>query len=476
MLTFTGQETIMASYLLPVAAIVACAVALVWALLRAHYSAQLSVLKERLDQQGRILSSAQLSQKQTQSEKDILLQRVTRSDTELGLVQEQQAQLIRCQQENTGLRDELAQLRARLQAAEEKWLEQRKELDHLGAAFRMEFQHLAQTILDEKSEKFNRLSEEKIGAILSPLKTQLSEFRQKVEESYDKESKERFSLGRELQRLMEMSQQVSQDAHNLTSALKGNNKMQGNWGEMILESLLETCGLQKGREYFSQEFLRDRSGQIILDEQGKGLQPDILICYPDQRRLVIDSKVSLLAWEQYVSAEEPADRDASLKNHISSLRTHIDELSHKNYSRYAEALNYTLLFIPIEPAFLEAVRSDRQLWKFAYDRRILLVSPTNLFAVLRIVSELWKMEKQNKHAIEIATRAGRLYDKFVQFVENLETVGKKLDEAGLAYGQAFKQLSTGKGNLVHRAEELKKIGASAEKQLPDRLLIDASAE
>jgi len=352
---------------------------------------------------------------------------------------------------------------------EEKLLQQKEELNKIGESFKFEFKNLAQNILEEKTQKFTEVNEQKMKAILDPLKNDLGVFKQKVEETYDKESKERFSLGKEIERLVIMTQQVSTDANNLTTALKGNNKMQGNWGEMILESLLENSGLTKGREYFVQEFIRDNAGNIIKDENGSGLQPDVTICYPDQRKIIIDSKVSLIAWEEFIAKEDAEEQQRSMQQHIKSIRTHIDGLAKKNYPRYAMALDYVLLFIPIEPAFLEAVKVDLLLWKYAYDKKILLVSPTNLFAVLKIIADLWKVEQQNKHAIEIADKAGSLYDKFVLFYDNFETVGKKINEANNSYEAALKQLSTGRGNVIGKIEELKKMGANAGKQLPERI-------
>jgi DNA recombination protein RmuC len=268
-----------------------------------------------------------------------------------------------------------------------------------------------------------------------------------------------------------MSQLVSREANNLTTALKSNNKLQGNWGEMILESLLANSGLTLGREYFLQEFIRDVAGNIVRDENGKAFQPDVTIYYPDRRKIIIDSKVSLIAWEQCISCDDTEQQQLFLLNHIRSLRNHIDDLSKKNYARYALALDYVLLFIPIEPAFLEAVKTDLNLWKYAYDKKILLVSPTHLFAVLKIVADLWKIEQQNKNAIDIAEKAGALYDKFVGFVDNMESVGRKLEDATDCYTEAFKQLSSGRGNIIARIQELKKMGAKADKQLPEQLLL-----
>jgi len=401
----------------------------------------LAGLQEKLNQQQSRIGSLETEKKILLSEKDSLIKQSTKAETAL-------------------------------EALQIKLSEQKKELEQIGERFKFEFTNLAQSILDEKTAKFTEVNEEKMNAILNPLKLELGEFKKKVDDTYDKESKERFSLGKEIEKLVQMSQQVSQEANNLAAALKGNNKMQGNWGEMILESILEHSGLTKGREYVVQEFIRDAAGNIIKDENGKGLQPDVTISYPDQRKVIIDSKVSLVAWEQYISEEDVLQQKKWLQAHLNSLRIHIESLSKKNYPKYAQALDYVLLFIPIEPAFLEAVKTDTQLWKFAYERKILLVSPTNLLAVLKIVADLWKVEQQNLHAIEIADKAGALYDKFVGFVNNLEDVGKKINEAQRSYDDAFKQLSTGRGNLVGKAEELKKIGANASKQLPDKILYE----
>jgi DNA recombination protein RmuC len=443
---------------------------IVWMLLRASSVQKLAVANERLQQQIQVLVQLQTDYKNLRLEKESLQEKYHRTEIECQFLNEQIAVSKRYQKENEVFQNQLALFKAKFQAAEEKLETQKKEMQELGDRFKSEFRNLAQTILEEKTQKFTLLNEEKMNAILTPLKAQLVDFKQKVEDTYDRESKERFSLGKEVQRLIEMSQLVSQEANNLTSALKGNNKVQGNWGEMILESLLENSGLSRGREYFVQEFIKDNAGNIIQDENGKGLQPDITIYYPDQRKVIIDSKVSLVAWEQYIVSEGADDQKKWLQEHARSMRTHIDGLSRKNYPKYAGALDYVLLFIPIEPAFLEAVKTDGLMWKYAYDKKILLVSPTNLFAVLKIVADLWKVERQNRHAIDIAEKAGALYDKFTGFLNNLETVGKKITDANTAYETAFRQMATGKGNIIHRVEELKKMGANAQSQLPDRLL------
>lgn len=412
-----------------------------WLVTKSKLSRQSIVLDEQLKQKDANLLTFQSSNKQVQLEKEQLLSKLAIAETQLSGTQ---------------------QLLKEAKASGEKLSEQLK----------LEMEALAEKVMKSNSLQMAEKNEEKIGEILKPLKAELGDFKKKVEETYEKESKERFSLGREIDKLVQMSALVSQEANNLTSALKGNVKMQGNWGEMILETILEHSGLTKGREYVTQEFIRDNAGNIIKDDQGHGLQPDVIISYPDLRKVIIDSKVSLIAWDEYVLEATVEEQEKALKSHIQSIRNHIDGLSRKNYPKYAQALDYVLLFIPIEPAFLEAVKTDTQLWKYAYDKKIMLVSPTNLLAVLKIIADLWKVELQNKNAIEIADKAGLLYDKFHGFLTNMELVGKKIGEAGDAYGEAFKQLSTGRGNIVGKIEELKKMGANASKQLPDRVLYD----
>lgn len=376
------------------------------------------------------------------------------------------------QGEKDQLLSKLAKTEAQLENSQQALVQAKEASDKLSTQLKLEFAEIAHKVMQSNSEQMRAKSEEKIGELLNPLKTELGEFKKKVDDVYVAEAKERHGLKLEIDRLVNMSQLVSQEANNLTSALKGNNKTQGNWGEMLLESILEHSGLEKGREFVTQEFIKDAGGNIIKDAEGRGLQPDVMVYYPDQRTIIIDSKVSLVHWEQYVNSEEEADRKRGLELHLASLKSHIDGLSKKNYPKYAKALDYVLLFVPIEPAFLEAVKKDTQLWKYAYDKKIMLVSPTNLLAVLKIIADLWKVEQQNQNAIEIAEKAGAMYDKFVGFLVNLEDVGKKLGAAQESYDQAFSQLSTGRGNIVNRMEELKKMGADARKQIPDKILYE----
>lgn len=443
---------------------------LAWLFTKQSAHSRLCAAHEKLAQQETQLAQLTKAANELRQQKDILLQQSAKTEGLLQSMTEQCNGLKRYQRDNEIINTQLTLYKTKFHAAEEKLELQKAELEMIGSQFKYEFRNLAQTIFEEKTEKFTALNEEKMNALITPLKAQLGEFKQKVEETYDKESKERFSLGKEVQRLIEMSQKVSDEANNLTSALKGNVKMQGNWGEMILESLLESSGLSKGREYHVQQFVRDNAGNIIKDENGKGLQPDVTICYPDNRKIIIDSKVSLIAWDEYTGCSDIETQKSCLSNHIRSLRTHIEGLSRKDYPRYALALDYVLMFVPIEPAFLEAVKSDTSLWKYAYDKRILMVSPTNLFAVLKIVSDLWKVELQNKHAISIAERASALYDKFEGFISNFEAVGRKITEAGSLYEEALGQLKNGKGNVMRKIEELRKMGVNTRKQLPERLL------
>ncbi|MDB5201311.1 MAG: recombinase RmuC [Ferruginibacter sp.] len=444
-----------------------------WLIFRNLLQQKLALTNERLAQQTEAFLKLQQNHAALQSDKEAIFSRMLTAESRMGFYEEQSAKHESLLAEQLQTQKDLAAAGAALLHSEQKLLQQKEELEKIGEKFRFEFRNLAQAIMEEKSEKFTQVNEQKMNELLNPLKTQLVDFKQKVEDTYDKESKERFSLSKEVERLINMTQQVSLEANNLTTALKGNNKMQGHWGEMILGSLLENAGLTLNREYFLQEFIRDSAGNTIKDEHGKGLQPDAMIVYPDGRKVIVDSKVSLIAWDASCAEADTAEQKRYLLEHIRSMRQHIDGLSRKNYPRYAAALDYVLLFVPIEPAFLEALKTDPQLWKYAYERNILLVSPTNLFVVLKIVADLWKVELQNRNAVEIADKAGALYDKFAGFMENFELAGKKIADAGNAFDAAQKQLSTGRGNISTRVEELKKMGANASKQLPERLLGDA---
>lgn len=402
---------------------------------------QLTILEEQLKQKDQQLQEQLLIRSQLQNEKETLLTKVSKTE-------------------------------AQLEHSQQALLQAKEASDKLSTQLKLEFAEIAHKVMLNNSEQMRVKSEEKIGELLNPLKTELGEFKKKVDDVYIAEAKERHGLKLEIDRLINMSQLVSQEANNLTTALKGNNKTQGNWGEMLLESILEHSGLVKGREFVTQEFIRDNAGNIIKDDEGRGLQPDVMVFYPDQRTIIIDSKVSLVHWEQYVNSVDEVETNKAINLHIGSIKSHIDGLSRKNYPKYAKALDYVLMFVPIEPAFLEAVKKDTNLWKYAYDKQIMLVSPTNLLAVLKIIADLWKVEQQNQNALEIAEKAGAMYDKFVLYLESMELVGNGLKNAQNSYDKAIGQLSTGRGNLIGRAEELKKMGAAAQKQISDKLIHD----
>ncbi len=360
----------------------------------------------------------------------------------------------------------IQELKAQNESLNDKLNTLRKEIDDTRKTFETEFKNMAQTILDEKTQKFTELNKTNMDSILKPLSENIASFKQKVEETYDKESKERFSLGDRVKELLELNQKISKEATDLTKALKGDSKKQGNWGEVILERILEKSGLEKGREYFTQESYRDDHGNIF--------RPDVVLAYPDDRKVVIDSKVSLVAYEKYASSEDVDEQKLFLKEHIRSLRNHIDGLSLKKYDELVKSLDFTMMFIPIEPAYLEAVRDDEDLWHYAYNKRILLISPTHLVSAIKMIADLWKREFQNRNAEEIAKRGGLLYDKFVGFVENLKRVGKNITQAGDSYNEALSQLSTGRGNLVTQAEQLKKLGLKTTKEISLNLLNETS--
>jgi len=347
---------------------------------------------------------------------------------------------------------------------QEKLDQQKTEIEKIQERFQAEFKNLANEIFDEKSKKFTEHNRAKLDEILKPLNEKIKDFEKKVEETYDKEAQQRFSLKEEVKRLAELNQQVSREASNLTKALKGDSKARGNWGEMILENILEKSGLEKNREYFIQP--------SFTDDSGKRLQPDVVVAYPGNRSVVIDSKVSLNAYEKFVAAETDEMKETAMKDHLQSVRNHIRELSEKKYQDIYDlkSLDFVMMFLPVEPAYYLAIQSDTNLWTFAYEKRILLISPTNLIAALRMVESMWQQEYQNKNVLEIARQSGALYDKFEGLVTDLLDVGRKLDSAKVSYESSMKKLSEGKGNLVSRVEQIKKLGVKTQKTLPDNLI------
>ena len=342
--------------------------------------------------------------------------------------------------------------------------DQKAELEKLNERFAHEFKNLANEIFEEKSKKFTEQNKTNIHDLLNPLKEKIGEFQKKVEDSNKEGAERNASLVTQIKHLSDLNKQITKEAENLTKALKGDSKAQGNWGEVILERILEKSGLEKGREYETQV---SETG-----DDGKRYQPDVVIRLPDNKHVIVDSKVSLTAYERFVNEENEADKLVQLKLHINSIKTHVKGLSEKSYQNLygLDGLDFVLLFIPIEPAFTLAVQHDQDLFNDAYSRNIVIVSPTTLIATLRTIASIWKQEYQNKNAIEIARQGGALYDKFQSFTEDLISIGKHLNGTQKAYQESMKKLSEGSGNLVKRAEGLKKLGAKASKQMDERLL------
>ena len=331
---------------------------------------------------------------------------------------------------------------------------------------RLQFEQLANKIFEEKSQKFANQNQENINNLLKPLSVKINEFQKQVHEVYDKEAKERFSLGKEIKNLIDLNQTITEETRNLTGALKGDSKVQGDWGEMILERILERSGLRKNSEYFLQQEIKDSAGKQVIGEDNKKMRPDVIIHYPENRCLIIDSKVSLTAYSQYFSTQDEQEKKQAIDKHIKSIRRHIDELSQKSYDDAGEkTLDFVMMFIPNETAYLLALQAKESLWEYAYKKRVVLISPTNLIAALKLISNLWAREHQNNNALEIADRGAKLYDKFVGFVENFEKVGHQIDKAKESYDQSLKQLSTGKDNLVRQSEKLQELGVKTKKQL-----------
>jgi DNA recombination protein RmuC len=346
----------------------------------------------------------------------------------------------------------------------ERSKEQKQEVEQLQEKFTKEFENLANKILEEKTVKFTEQNKENLKNILSPLQDRIQLFEKKVEDTHKESIDYHAALRQQIVGLREMNEQMSKETLNLTKALKGDSKMQGNWGELVLERVLEKSGLEKDREYFVQ--------QSHISEDGSRVFPDVIINLPDGKKMIIDSKVTLTAYERFTNEEDETQKNQYLKEHVVSINRHVEQLGNKNYQDLyqMESPDFVLLFIPIESAFAVALNVDTTLYNKAFEKNIVIVTPSTLLATLRTIDSMWANQKQQENALEIARQAGALYDKFEGFVGDLIKIGKKMDEAKIEYGAAMNKLTEGKGNLITSVEKLKKMGAKAKKSLPDSVL------
>lgn len=339
------------------------------------------------------------------------------------------------------------------------------------------FRNLANEILEDNSRRFREQNEQRMTEILTPLKENIDQFRKSVNDAYSSEARERFALDQRIREMIEINKSLGAEARQLTNALKGDTKIQGNWGEMILERILEKSGLKKGTHFTIQQ-TKDSSGSTLRDESGRNIRPDVVVYYPDGRCIVIDSKVSLVAYTDAVNSNDDSSREGALSRHIASVRENIRKLSSKNYNEYLgeHKADFVMMFIPNEGAYLAAMNSEPKLWEEAYDKRVVIVSPTHLISALRLVEQLWRQDDMKRNVINIAEEGGKMYDKLVGFTDCMIAIGKDLDRIKTTYDTAVNRLSTGKGNLVSHAEKMKKLGAKATKQIPYQLVKDSEDE
>lgn len=400
------------------------------------------------------------------------LRQLTQAETQVGqtesLLQVTSAQLSSAQRAREEALLERAGYQAQLASLERQLQELREQKATLTQELRESFQSVATEIIRERTQDLNERTE----ATLKPLREDLQRFGRQVTETYQEESRERFSLKNEIKNLVERSQAISEETTNLTKALRGDSKVQGDWGEMILERILERSGLRRGEEYFVQETLRDESGRLITTEDNRGgLRPDVIVRYPNSGAMVIDSKVSLTAYMRYLSADTDEVRAMALREHLQSIRKHIDELSRKKYEDHVpKAANFVMLFIPNEPAYTLALSQEPNLWEEAYAKNIVLINGTNLIAALRMAQDMWQRERQDQNIEQILEKATRLYDQFALFTKTFVKVGERLQSAKEDFDKAQRQLSKGSDNLVRRVEQLKELGVKTNKTISTKLL------
>jgi DNA recombination protein RmuC len=369
-------------------------------------------------------------------------------------------------------RDRLEKKNAALDAQVQDLLQRNARLEQLEEKFSLQFENLANRIFDEKSNKFKKESQEGLGLLLNPLKEKLQEFQKKVDDSFGTQLKEQISLKKEIESIISVNEKMSRQTENLTRALKGDVKAQGNWGEVILEKILEDSGLQEGLNYT----LQGADMKLKHADDDSRLKPDVVVHLPENKHIIIDAKVSLTAYERYSATEDPAEKSLHLKDYLLSVRAHVNGLADRRYQDAKLATpDFVLMFMPIEGAYSLAVQKDPELHSYAWDKKIVIVCPSILFATLKTIASVWRLELQNRHAQEIAQQGGKLYDKIAGFVEDMQEIGNKINATQNVYNEAFKKLSTGNGNILKRAQDLRALGIKTSKNLPKELLDEEDA-
>ncbi|MEC8868064.1 MAG: DNA recombination protein RmuC [Pseudomonadota bacterium] len=440
--------------------------------------AEKQLMDERLQFRERNLLSTKAELKELQKTFDELIEssKVASADVvRLSTVNAQQTEdLSKLRREIIDARSEagssglkLAEFKTRLEETERAFAEKEALFRQTGESLKQEFQLLANQIFEKQGEVFRVRNEAHLSTVLAPFKTQLTDFRHKVDQVYTTDAKDRASLLTEVRNLQRASEKVNEEAENLTRALKGDKRLQGNWGELVLERVLEESGLRKDHEYILQHSLRNADGDIK--------RPDVIIHLPENKDVVVDAKVSLIAYETAVSSDDDAAREVAIKRHVQSVRTHVNKLSEQSYDQLPgiRSLDFVLLFVPVESAFTLAMEKDPSLFTEAFEKRLVIVSPTTLMMTLRIIDNVWRYEKQNKNAQEIARRAGALYDKLRVVLEDMDQLGRNLDQASRSYDSAFARLAKGRGNLVRQVEQFRELGATVKRSIPQEIVDEA---
>ncbi|NOZ45184.1 MAG: DNA recombination protein RmuC [Chlorobi bacterium] len=424
-----------------------------WFLTRNKFKKQLETLNSQVAEKENTLLKSESTQESLQGKIDFYLNQIN----------ELKEELTREREKTNELTEKIARGETELKNLQEKLKTHKEEVEKLQDKFSLEFKNLANEILEEKTKKFTEQNRNNLDIILKPFEKKIDEFKVKVEQTYEKGLKDQTGLKVEIQKLYVLNKEISEEANNLTKALKGDVKKQGNWGEVILERILENSGLIKGQEYETQV--------SFINDEGRRIQPDVIVYLPDSKHIIIDSKVSLVAYEKYINSDDNDEKQKFIKAHLLSIKTHIQELSQKHYQNIKQlnTPDYVLLFIPIEASFSVAVQEDQALFNYAWDNHIVIVSPSTLIATLMTISSIWKQENQTKNALEIARQSGALYDKFVGLIHDLNDIGKKLGGVQKSYDDAMNKLSSGKGNLVGKIEAIKKLGAKAQKSMPQNV-------